>query len=289
MDDGCLDNSGSICDEYAKEDHRINVIHKKHEGVSVARQTGINAAKGKYVIHADPDDWVESDWLQKMYEKIEEEKADIVICDFDRIYKDKIVRYIQKPTTLDNSDIIADMLEGKTWGSCCNKMVKRSIFSQYDVSFNPKMTLWEDLYVICLLVANGAKVTYLSEILYHYDSIVNNNSLVRFSSLRNIIHSKQIFIDDLSPILSSHKYDDGWFRIKSMVKETIFLLNSSAYDIITIYSEINQRYIKESQNYSFYSEKACVGLCLKGYPFVAHLIYNLFKHVRCIISRFLQI
>ena len=200
VDDGCLDNSGSICDEYAKEDHRINVIHKKHEGVSVARQTGINAAKGKYVIHADPDDWVESDWLQKMYEKIEEEKADIVICDFDRIYKDKIVRYIQKPTTLDNSDIIADMLEGKTWGSCCNKMVKRSIFSQYDVSFNPKMTLWEDLYVICLLVANGAKVTYLSEILYHYDSIVNNNSLVRFSSLRNIIHSKQIFIDDLSPI-----------------------------------------------------------------------------------------
>ena len=48
--------------------------------------------------------------------QIKEDKADIVICDFERIYKDKIVHYIQKPTSLDNSDIIADMLEGKIWG-----------------------------------------------------------------------------------------------------------------------------------------------------------------------------
>lgn len=280
VDDGSLDSSGMICDDYASRDSRIRVIHKRNEGVSSARQTGLDAAKGKYIIHADPDDWAEPNWLQKMYEKIEEEKADIVICDFERIYKDKKVHYVQKPRSLDNKDIIADMLELRIWGSCWNKMVKRDIFKQYNVSFNPKMTLWEDLYVMCFLIAHGAKVTYSPVILYHYDSIVNKNSIVRFIPLCNSIQSHMIFINDLSPILSSNEYDDGWYRIKSKVKELIFLLNSSVYDIKAIYPDINQRYINDSRNYHIWSIKACVGLCLNGHSIVAHFLFNVFDAIR---------
>ena len=276
IDDGSLDSSGMICDDYAARDSRFRVIHKQNEGVSSARQTGCNAAKGDYIIHADPDDWAEPDWLQKMYEKIKEDKADIVICDFERIYKNKIVHYIQKPTSLDNSDIIADMLEGKIWGACWNKMVKRDIFKQYDVSFNPKITFWEDLYVMCLLVARGAKVTYLPAILYHYDSIVNESSILRFIPLRNSIQSLMIFVNDLSPILSSNKYNDGWYRIKSKVKEQVFLHNSHLYDTKAIYPEINQRYINDSRNYDIGSKKACVGLCLSGHPKVAHFLFRVY-------------
>jgi glycosyltransferase involved in cell wall biosynthesis len=280
VDDGSLDSSGMICDEYAARDSRFRVIHKQNEGVSCARQTGLNTAKGKYIIYADPDDWVEPNWLQKMYEKIEKENADIVICDFERIYKDKKVHYVQKPRSLDNDDIIADLLEDKIWGSCWNKLVKRDIFKQYNVSFNPRMTIWEDLYVTCLLVADGAKVIYLPEILYHYDSIVNKNSIIRFLRLHNVIQSYMIFIDDLSPILLSNKYDDGWYRRKSIVKETIFLFNSPVYDIKAVYQEINQRYINESKNYHIGSIKACVGLCLSGHSIVAHFLFSVFEAIR---------
>lgn len=280
IDDGSSDSSGMICDDYAARDNRFRVIHKQNEGVSCARQTGLDAAKGKYIIHADPDDWVEPDWLQKMYEKIEEDKADMVICDFERIYKDKIVYYVQKPRSLENSEIIADLLEEKIWGSCWNKLVKRDIFKQYDVSFNPQMTLWEDIYVMCLLIARGAKVTYLPVILYHYDSIVNENSIIRFIPSCKAIQSLMIFINDLSPILFSKEFDDGWFHIKSKVKRKIFLLNSHVYDIKTIYPEINQRYINDSKNYHIWSIKACVGLCLRGHSVVAHFLYNVFVPIR---------
>lgn len=58
VDDGSPDDSGVICDEYAATDERIKVIHKKNGGVSSARQSGLEAASGEYVIHVDPDDWI---------------------------------------------------------------------------------------------------------------------------------------------------------------------------------------------------------------------------------------
>lgn len=59
-----------ICDEYARKDSRVKVFHKSNGGVASARQCGLDHACGEYVIHADPDDWVESDMLQSLYEKL---------------------------------------------------------------------------------------------------------------------------------------------------------------------------------------------------------------------------
>ena len=58
INDGSKDNSGSMCDEYAKKDNRIKVIHKKNEGVSIARNIGIKNASGKYIAFVDSDDLV---------------------------------------------------------------------------------------------------------------------------------------------------------------------------------------------------------------------------------------
>ena len=63
VDDGSSDKSGVICDEYAARDSRVIVIHKENGGVGAARQTGLDAVTGEYVIHADPDDWVEPTML----------------------------------------------------------------------------------------------------------------------------------------------------------------------------------------------------------------------------------
>ena len=65
IDDGSPDGSGMICDEYARKDSRVKVFHKSNGGVASARQCGLDHACGEYVIHADPDDWVESDiWFE---------------------------------------------------------------------------------------------------------------------------------------------------------------------------------------------------------------------------------
>lgn len=273
VDDGSKDNSGIICDDYVIKDSRFRVIHKENEGVSIARQTGLDAAKGMYVIHADPDDWVEPNWLEVLFKKIEEDKADMVICDFERIYVDRRVHYVQCPTTLKNDDIIEDLLNEKIWGCSWNKLIRKDCFSRYGISFNPKMNLWEDLYVMCLLISKGAKVTYIPKILYHYDSVINENGIVMHRN-ESHIQSVMMFIEELSPVLSDKRFEDGWFHVKSKVKEWIFIVKDCKYSIKDTYSEINKRYIQEANKWPLSSTKRCVSICLQTNPFIGHLVYS---------------
>ena len=65
VDDGSKDKSGSICNEFAQQDKRIRVIHKKNGGLSSAREAGINHASGEYVMIVDGDDWIDITTIQK--------------------------------------------------------------------------------------------------------------------------------------------------------------------------------------------------------------------------------
>ena len=66
VDDGSPDNCPMICDEYAKKDSRIRIVHKKNEGVAVARNVGIDIATGKYIMFVDSDDFIENDMIKSM-------------------------------------------------------------------------------------------------------------------------------------------------------------------------------------------------------------------------------
>ena len=87
VDDGSWDNSPQICDRYARDyPELIRVIHKKNEGLGMARNTGVQAAVGEYVAFVDSDDAVEPEMYAEMYEKAVEEDCDIVMCDVRIVY-----------------------------------------------------------------------------------------------------------------------------------------------------------------------------------------------------------
>lgn len=87
VDDGSPDNCGAICDEYARVDMRIEVIHKKNGGLSSARNAGFLAAKSKWIMFVDGDDWIELNMCETMYNLGEKNEVQLVMCGMTKEYR----------------------------------------------------------------------------------------------------------------------------------------------------------------------------------------------------------
>lgn len=80
VDDGSPDNCGTICDDYAKKDSRIIVIHQKNAGQGAARNAGLSIARGTYIGFVDSDDWIAPSMYETLADNLIKEKADIAVC-----------------------------------------------------------------------------------------------------------------------------------------------------------------------------------------------------------------
>lgn len=274
IDDGSPDRSGEICDEYAQKDSRIRVIHKENGGVSSARQRGLDESIGEYTIHADPDDWVEPDMLEGLYNKAKEEDADMVICDFIYEYKTRSIICKQPIYNCNAESILKHFFSQQLPGMCWNKLIRRECYIKYNISFPKDIIRWEDLYVICSLLMNPIKCAYLSKAFYHYDQIVNNNSIVRKitkqgldSQINFIEHFRKIgcTIDLLYPSMRATKE----LAYYSDVLET--------KQIISLFSEINEKYINEPKGLLDFVPKGLTAL-IKGEQLISSfykILYSL--------------
>lgn len=179
VDDGSPDNSGVICDKWAAEDTRIKVIHKSNGGVSTARQAGIDAAQGIYTIHVDPDDWVDSNMLEELYDCAEENGVDVLICNSLFYWGGNCdMSDWTSMLTDDSVDTAHKILTRETSGSLCNKLIKRECYIKYGLHF-PILNYAEDTFICVSLFMNNVKIGHLSKAYYHYEHDNNPNSLVK--------------------------------------------------------------------------------------------------------------
>lgn len=80
VDDGSPDECPAICDQYQNKDNRIKVIHKKNGGLSDARNAGLDIAQGEYVAFVDSDDFIDEDYICKLYDALQQNRASIAVC-----------------------------------------------------------------------------------------------------------------------------------------------------------------------------------------------------------------
>ena len=170
IDDGSTDESGNIADEYAQRDNRIRTFHQRNGGISAARNKGLDAMSGDYVMFVDGDDYVDKDFCKVALNLAIEKHVDIVsfgYCLFieQRDYTERKVTL--KPRQLNNEDAILELIRRRdvmnnfVW----NKIFKSQLFT--NVRF-PEGQSFEDVAVMHLLY-NSAKGIYLSDkVLYYY-------------------------------------------------------------------------------------------------------------------------
>ena len=179
VDDGSTDNSGKICDDYAKKDSRIKVIHKENGGASDARNYGIKEAKGKYIQFTDSDDFLDKDMIKTLYIDIKENNSDVSICSMYWL-KDN-VKYTDatyKKMTLSSDEAVKEILLDKNIRSYSfNKLYKKSLFDNIKY---PKGRLIEDLLVIPKVFLHSSKISIIDIPLYYYrqrsGSILHNKT-----------------------------------------------------------------------------------------------------------------
>ncbi|MBQ9017281.1 glycosyltransferase [Candidatus Saccharibacteria bacterium] len=175
VDDGSTDNSGKICNEWAKKDKRIKAFHKKNGGLSDARNYGLTKATGEYVGFVDSDDWVDKDMYRSLMTGCEKYGTEIGWCNKIRVYskKNKQESYILKKEGIDAERALVLLLLLSD-PSACNKIFKKQLFD--DIEF-PKQKLYEDIGTIPYLIDKASRV-YLDNIYGYYYNQQNDHSIV---------------------------------------------------------------------------------------------------------------
>lgn len=188
VNDGSKDNSLEVCKDYQKKDSRIIIIDKINEGVSIARNTGIEAATGKYIGFVDPDDWIEPDMYENMYNTIEKHKCSIAFCNYfkDRKSRRTFKKIKVKKNVLGKLDIINELIANmigiedilpqyyNVMGSVWRCLYKREFLNNFEVRFKPGITIMEDLLFNIQALIYCDKVCIDHGYYYHY--MINKTS-----------------------------------------------------------------------------------------------------------------
>lgn len=250
LNDGSTDGSGAICDEYAKRDKRIRVIHKENSGLSATRNLGVELSTGEYIAFIDSDDYISNKFLKTLYNMIEEENCDIASVDLKMIreegYKNvtsddiKVFESDSKRRVYGKEDILRETLLRKSFKTyVCTKLYKREVFDKCKfkegISYEDSLFTYETSKFI-------EKIAYLREPYYFY--IKRNGSITAICSEKNLNDFLDVMI---------YRYNDIKERKSIEDKYNIFALLESVISVSIKYVISKQIYtsVIEKSRYIF--------------------------------------
>jgi len=238
VDDGSPDNCGNICDEYAKKDERVKVIHRKNGGVSSARNEGLRNATGEYISFIDSDDWIELDMYESMIKKIKEKNVDAVRCSYTREYKEKqeIVEHLYKEDiiidlVIDRVKFLESLISGKIHAYLPLLLIKKGSIPK-NLRFNTSVAMREDLIWLVELSCIWNSIYIYNKEFYHYyqnTTSATNNEDFKIRNMKNML----LVSKEIESILK--KYEFLTLALKEMIAFNFFIrISSELFEVVNI-------------------------------------------------------
>ena len=173
------------------------LTHKENKGLPAARNTGLAVASGEYVFHCDSDDFVEPDMLETLYDEAKKKDADIVWCDWYLSFEHN-ERYMKQPDYATPMEALKAMLAGLMKFNVWNKLVRRRLYVDNQISFPAGYAMGEDMTMM-LLFAVAGRVAYIPQAFYHYvklntEAYSQNFSLNHLESVKHNIRTVELFL-----------------------------------------------------------------------------------------------
>lgn len=223
IDDGSEDGSSEIAKSFSDRDSRFRYRRIERGGVANARNVGLSFASGEYIAFVDSDDYVEPDYIEKLYLAAKDNNCKISTCNYSLVYessphKDKPVRIRKLSSGVYSGDsyvkrIIEDWsVRSYLW----NKLWHRSLFFDYNIEF-PNM-YFEDIATVARLAFNADKVVVVDEPLYHY--FVRKNSImtsVKVEKINDYIYAFAIIRNYIQYHGKLDTYKFSLFRLATII------------------------------------------------------------------------
>ena len=182
VNDGSTDNSGKLCDELAKKDERIRVIHKENGGLSDARNRGIDESESDLVGFIDSDDYIDSDMYEVLLKNLNDTDADLSMCALYDVYNNTPEAQVTNKETwkLSSEQAIRMVMEAKILSvTAVNKLYRKSLFT--DLKFEVGK-IAEDAFIMIKLLDKCEKIVATNEKKYYYVHRENSITTQKFST-----------------------------------------------------------------------------------------------------------
>ena len=216
VNDGSPDHCGQMCEEYAKKDNRIKVIHKKNGGLSDARNSGVKLATGKYLLFVDSDDYIAKDLVEKTAAIAEKNNCDMVLYDYYYVEPDNV----EIRSTIVPANKVISLEQEHTLllaaTSACAKLFNREFYVKANCPF-PQGIYFEDLATTSIFFMRAKRVYYLKEPLYYY--INRENSIMTGKNFEKSSHDKLVALEH---ILSAYKKEGKYEEYRQELEYLVF-------------------------------------------------------------------
>ena len=226
VDDGSIDNTFNICNEYAKKDNRIHVYHKKNGGPSSARNLGIDRSTGDYVVFFDIDDEFSDDILSDNVQLATDSNADVVMWNFKMICMNngsEIIRKVGNSVNVSKeeffSDVLFKVLDNEMFNPPWNKLIKRSVLLENNVRFDERFSIYEDILFSYQLIQKADRISVNDNVYYDYVIKEEGSLLTKFHS-----ECFKVIMEILSSALKyADLFDDNKAQSDRFKKQAIYL------------------------------------------------------------------
>ena len=207
IDDGSRDSSVDIIKEFCERNINFKFLSQENSGPAIARNTALKIAQGEYIAFLDSDDYLEKNYLEKLYGTAKENNADIVCCNYYTYYPEKDIKinlpFNAVPGVCDTKKALRKLiLDFGTHYFVWNKLIKREIFTQNKILFEDMY--FEDISICPKLFFYAQKVVFIEDNLYNYTSrdtsilhsmnVTKINDYIRaLGNIRNFMESQNIY------------------------------------------------------------------------------------------------
>ena len=204
----------NVIKEYPARQPNIKILHQEvNGGQHIARPRGIANATGEYIIHCDPDDYIDKDMYQDMYNKAVEQNLDYVWCDYKVINKDNVKINSQNCPT-NKEDLLRKLILGNYFmGALWNRMIKSSIVKNVSI-INPVAPIIEDLTLVIQYTLLSERFGYINQPYYNY--IIHEGGTMSSTKVRK----RRECIKKNFQIILSCLQKNGW---DILLKDEIFI------------------------------------------------------------------